>query len=374
MSEEVIEMHSSWLAINSVVGCTNGCKYCFLQSTNKNLLIPKQLVTPREAVNQLLHSKYYVSEIPICLLPNTDPFLNYNNIKYLIELIEEIKYNNISNIITIVTKCLIPDYFIDILKKNELTDQVIIYLSFSGLDNEIEPNVKHEDIRKNFINLHNNNIKVIHYFRPLIPQNSNTQTINSTLNFVKNYTDISVITGLKLKKDYINNIDFWNEIKEYQKEALEAEGVWTKEAFDFFYTNYNLDNKIFQTNTCALSSKLSLPVTQYYDTNECKNYNICSFEQRKLCKEAKKSISESTINHKIISELKKLNKYNNKIKIEFDKNNEVIIYNVDLQVGDLAYLSYVCGVKILSGAKSTNETYFNSSLNNSKPLILRRKI
>ncbi len=30
----VIEMHSSWLAINSVVGCPNGCKYCLLQLIN----------------------------------------------------------------------------------------------------------------------------------------------------------------------------------------------------------------------------------------------------------------------------------------------------------------------------------------------------
>lgn len=25
----VVQMHATWLAVNSVIGCTNGCKYCF---------------------------------------------------------------------------------------------------------------------------------------------------------------------------------------------------------------------------------------------------------------------------------------------------------------------------------------------------------
>ena len=46
----VIEMHSSWLAINSIVGCPNNCKYCLLQATNDNNCFPRQLVSPKEYV------------------------------------------------------------------------------------------------------------------------------------------------------------------------------------------------------------------------------------------------------------------------------------------------------------------------------------
>jgi len=28
---QLVEMHSSWLVLNSIVGCTNACKYCLLQ-------------------------------------------------------------------------------------------------------------------------------------------------------------------------------------------------------------------------------------------------------------------------------------------------------------------------------------------------------
>ena len=81
---EVIEMHSSWLAINSIVGCPNKCKYCLLQATDNNKCYPKELVPPEEAVEQLLNYKYYDEKIPVCLLPNTDPFVNLNNINYTI--------------------------------------------------------------------------------------------------------------------------------------------------------------------------------------------------------------------------------------------------------------------------------------------------
>ena len=75
----VIEMHFSWFAINSIVGCPNWCKYCLLQVTNDNNCLPKELATPKESVKQLLEYKYYDEDIPVCLLPNTDVFVNPKN-------------------------------------------------------------------------------------------------------------------------------------------------------------------------------------------------------------------------------------------------------------------------------------------------------
>jgi hypothetical protein len=45
-------MHSSWLAINSIVGCPNGWKYCLLQAANDNNCLPKELATLEESVKQ----------------------------------------------------------------------------------------------------------------------------------------------------------------------------------------------------------------------------------------------------------------------------------------------------------------------------------
>lgn len=46
----LVEMHSSWLVLNSIVGCTNACKYCFLQDKSNNLCSPKILGTPEETI------------------------------------------------------------------------------------------------------------------------------------------------------------------------------------------------------------------------------------------------------------------------------------------------------------------------------------
>ena len=35
--EPIIDMHDTWLAINTIQGCTNGCKYCFLQGINNHI-------------------------------------------------------------------------------------------------------------------------------------------------------------------------------------------------------------------------------------------------------------------------------------------------------------------------------------------------
>ena len=116
---ETTEMHATWLAVNSVIGCTNGCKYCFLQSTNKNIAKPDIIKSASEAIDDLVKSKYYLADIPVCLLPNTDAFLNESNMKYLKDLLNEINLRKIFNPIVLITKKFIPDEFINIFGNYE---------------------------------------------------------------------------------------------------------------------------------------------------------------------------------------------------------------------------------------------------------------
>ena len=112
-----IEMHSSWLAINSILGCPNGCKYCLLQATGDNNCFPKQLIIPREAVEKLLKYKYYDEKIPLCLFPNADVFVNPKNTKCLLELLDELEKYNVKNDLIIITKCKIPENVIERAKQ-----------------------------------------------------------------------------------------------------------------------------------------------------------------------------------------------------------------------------------------------------------------
>ena len=364
----IIEMHATWLAVNSVIGCTNGCKYCFLQSTNKNISKPIYLKGSRMAIDDLIKSKYYLEDIPVCLLPNTDAFLNQKNMEYLKELLYEINRRNLRNPIILITKCYIPEDFIKYLKQfKDKGHKIVIYLSLSGLPQELEPNVNHSLIRKNFINLYKSGIDVIHYYRPITPLNSQKAEITKILEFVSKYSNSSVIGGLKIKEDYFELIKFWPELFNMKKQCLLADAIWPKEAYDFFYNNYNHNQAIYQTNYCALMQTLNNPAISYYGTNECKNCNICPQEQREKCRKEFIRLRSKT-KKEVIKQINKIGYRIGEENIEIE-GNKIKLYGINLNVGDIAYLTFALRAVIIS-EKSNSLNYWNSPLNGSKPLVI----
>ena len=368
----VIEMHSSWLAINSIVGCPNGCKYCLLQATNDNNCFPRQLVSPKEAVNQLLEYKYYDKDIPLCLLPNTDVFVNPKNIEYLLDLLQELENQNVKNDLIIITKCNITDNVIKKVKKiKEKGQNVVFYISYSGLGKDIEPRISEEILQNNFKKLKENNIDVIHYFRPFLPQNSDPKRIEEILNFVNKYTDVSVTTGLALIETFIDKIECWNEVKVNRELCLKANCVWPESAWNYFNEDYSHKQQVFQTNTCGLNTKLKRPSTQYYGTEECLNYNHCSKEQRERCKLAHQELKKELIKEKCLILLTKLGFNTESVEFNFDKFGSLELKNIDLKISDASYLSYKLGVKVYISTNNIVSNTYNSTLNGAKPLVLK---
>lgn len=368
----VIEMHSSWLAINSIVGCPNGCKYCLLQATNNNNCFPKELATPEESVRQLLEYKYYDKDIPVCLLPNTDVFVNPKNIKYLLELLNEIEKNNVLNDLIIITKCRITDDVIEkakVLKKKG--QNIVFYISYSGLGKEIEPRISEEVLKENFKKLSENDLNVIHYFRPFLPQNCNPERIKEILDYVNQYTDISVTTGLALIETFIDKIECWDEIKKNKEASLKANCVWPEPAWNYFNNDYSHSQQIFQTNTCGLNTKLKRASTQYYGTEECLNYNHCSKEQRERCRMAHQNISQNLIKSRCSLLLDKLGFDSSVVEYNFDKYGSLELKNIDLKISDASYLSYKLGIKVYVSTNNIVKDTYNSTLNGAKPLVLK---
>lgn len=369
----LVDMHSSWLVINSIVGCTNSCKYCILQDKGRNLCTPRVLGTPEETIRELLDFKYYDKSLPLCLFPNTDIFLNEDNIKYLLEILNEIEKNNICNDLILITKCLIPEYMLLRLKSiKDSGRNVVVYLSYSGLDKEIEPNVNHDDIKQNFINLYKLGIPIVHYYRPFIPQNSNPEDIRNVLEFVHQYTPVSAVMGLMYVPGMINKDSTWDYLKEVDIKELErAISIWPEEAWNYFYNNYDSSQYFYQTNSCALNTILGKPSSQYYGTYECNNFNNCSPEQRAICKRNAKERLESEI-------IDKLNHLLDHLKITGDysyilDNNGLQIIGLQLDVKTLSYLSCLLGIKVyVLNGKALNDIY-NSTLNGAKPYVLERK-
>lgn len=370
----LVDMHSSWLVINSIVGCTNACKYCFLQDKNNHLNKPRILDTPQEAIKELLEYKFYDVSIPLCLFPNTDIFLNEENITYLIETLQEIRKNNIRNTLVLITKCLIPEEVLKILSElNENYTRVVVYLSYSGLDNTIEPNVKHKDILLNFKNLKKYNIPVVHYYRPFIEQNSKKEKIKETLELVHQYTPVSATMGLMYVPTMTERQEFCGYLKEEDKQKLKnATSIFPEEAWNYLYKEYDSEQFFYQTNTCALNTILNRPSMQYYNTKECKNFNYCDPIQRKLCSHCSQKKDKKEIITRLDLLLKKIGIIES-YEYQFDNEHGLELKNISLDVKSLSYLSYMLGIKVyVVNGRKLNDIY-NSSLNGATPMIVRSK-
>ena len=367
--EHIIEMHDTWLVIDAIQGCTNGCKYCFLQETNDNRKKPEILVSPEEAVRLLFSSPYYEKDIPIHLFPGTDAFLTEENSQYTYEILNLLAKANIKNPLILITKCLIPNFILDFLE--ELTKKgkvIVVYLSYSGLGKKYEPNINPEDTIRNFQELKKRKIKMIHYYRPFFKENAEKQKIKEILAFVDQYTSISVVAGFKVKKGYVDKIEELCGIPEGEKEkCIEATSLWPKEAYHSLFDNKKGSHQIFQTNYCALASLLKKDRSPFFNTYECLSLNHCGEEQQKRCQlQAKKTLEN--VKKAIIELLEHIDKYDKKIKIEHNENN-IIIHDSNLSVSDVAYLTFRLGKKVTLAYRKKSDKRGASSFSNGRPYL-----
>lgn len=174
--EKIIRQDDTWIAVDPVVGCAKDCQYCFLQIYGATPKKGEVIVSPDEAINSLLSYETYRPESPIMLASETDAFMNIPNIAYYSEFLRRYDERGIGNTLAFVTKCHVPDKFIDLASNLENT-RVIFYLSYSGLGKPIEPTTNIPKLRENFRRLSEAGLDVIHYWRPFLPQNSNPDKI-----------------------------------------------------------------------------------------------------------------------------------------------------------------------------------------------------
>ena len=93
-----------------------------------------------------------------------------------------------------ITKCGITEEFIT--KVEELKNKghkFVFFLSYSGLDKDIEIGIDKEKIKNNFIKLFKANLDIVHYWRPFIKENSSHDIVEKVYNFVSTRT-LTVLT------------------------------------------------------------------------------------------------------------------------------------------------------------------------------------
>ena len=366
LSCPIVDTHASWLALNPIHGCPFSCKYCFMGGIGNTSIKPVVLCNPKEAVNELINYKNYNKNMPLCLFSSTDAFATIDNIKYAKELVLELLNNNIRNPIIFITKCYIPDDFLDLLDQAESKGmKFIFFLSYSGIDSSIERGINHEKTRMNFMNLSKRNKTIIHYWRPFIPQNSTNEKIEEVLSFVKKYAKASVVIGLKVQESFVNNLDFWPEIIERKEEAINSESTWTHNAYQLLYNKKYTDYKIFRSTSCALSYCLEeADYNCYYNTEICK-LNNCDMKQKERCGKKININKQDLIN--IINEY--LNKNNKKIEYEIDEETKTIIFNGILSTSETVIIKYLTAYNVIS-SRDINDHYWNTGHYEEEHLIM----
>lgn len=350
-----VELHNSWIALNSIVGCTNGCKYCFM-GMEKNCTLPHYYVTPEMVIEELFKFRYYDKKIPICLYPNTDIFLNQTNVDYLMRTLDLIIERQIPNDLVIITKYYIPELvlqrFQEMIQKGYT---IVVYLSYSGLGKEIEPHVNHEKLRDNFRRLKEKNIPIVHYYRPFVSQNSNPKKIQEVLDYVHQYTPVSVITGLMLDGKRANYLQFFRGLKSF--DAYDFAGyssIWPESAWNYFYDNYQHPQLFYRINTCAYHTVLKRPCQIYYQSKECKNCH-CSQEQRERCRVAF-CMKRKTIKQQLFYYLNKLG-ISKTYLFRIHKNNTLELFGEPLKSQDYIYLSHMLGIWVFMKPKNHDIKY-----------------
>ena len=284
-----VEQHASWLASNPVVGCPMNCAYCFLRPEGLNSIKPRVLFSPENALMELTASEYYTTNVPVAVGTRTDFFVTPSNIEYITAYITEYNKRSIPNPLILITKQEIPQSFVQFLKlMNERGTRCMIFLSYSGLDASIEKGIHHEKIRETFRFLSEKGIKVIHYWRPLIPQNSTRECVENVSRFVSRFSKASVVTGLKFTPEMKEQLWFWPELQELELDLSGVEGIWSKgiESLLCEVAMSQPERYLGYATSCAISTVLEKPdYNGFYGSSVCLK-SFCPKGQREICRKA----------------------------------------------------------------------------------------
>jgi len=282
----ILSYHDTWISIDPIQGCPYKCEYCVLRHAGNTGMRPRQIISPKECVERLLNYPLFVKDKTFLAIGNETDMLHNLNVDYLISLLTEISAINILNPIALITKAPLSDKILQRIR--EIPDlTVVLFLSYSGLGQTYEPNFTDQQFRANFNIAKANGFPIVHYWRPLLPDNSSPMAIREMLSFVSRVADATVFIGLKLHPELTpiitqgGTVQVPNRLLDEFGEWLEPEII--KRVYDEaksicpFYP-------LYRHTSCALAYVLSRPnhTATVYREDVCPP-SQCPLEQRQIC-------------------------------------------------------------------------------------------
>lgn len=294
--EAIVDHHGTWVAVNPLQGCPMACGYCYLTDRNQTKARPVELASPLETVEMLTHWPHYRVSTPVALYTCTDVFAVKRTVDHLHAVVNELARVRIQNPLVLITKFAVPDDTIDLLV-NAARDaglKVLVYLSYSGLSIDVEPGIKHRDIVNNFGRLKDAGIPTVHYWRPIVSQNSTAEEVARILGEVADSAVCSTVAPLQVKGgDRQRLAAFWPELTD--PEAT-PEVQW----LETFRTSLATlkpefpEYPVFFSNSCAMAHVLERTDWRgIFGSRACTEYSYCPAGQRAACTRAS-SVSAGT--------------------------------------------------------------------------------
>lgn len=366
----VVDQHATWIAVNPVQGCPKSCRYCFLHERGQAGVAPETLADPRTTVELLLGSEFYAPARPVALYTWTDVMALPTTREHLRGVLHELADRDVANPIVLITKCHIPDDLIpDLVAVRARGVPLVVYLSLSGLDNDVERGVRHDRLRDNFPRLAAAGIPIVHYWRPGTPASATTAVMERVLDHAATFATATMVAGLKVEPAALPRLaQMWPELTTTDG-VTDAECVYPRAFWDFAHRTRQRHpaHPVFHTNSCALAYVLARPDTfGVYGGTTCRARNHCPTPQRDRCAAADIARTRPT-NEWVQLNLTRRGLHDAAFTVSDDGRDIVIRAEVDTATA--AALTHDLGTRV-HVERNHSDTYWNSGTAGALPLII----
>lgn len=104
------EYLKSYYSINSYIGCTINCGYCFLAPIKIVPMRPIKVIEEEDLINNMINDKYFKNNETVISLNNrTDPFITDEVKQSTFKLLDIMDNCKLKNIVTITSKALLTE-------------------------------------------------------------------------------------------------------------------------------------------------------------------------------------------------------------------------------------------------------------------------
>lgn len=269
----------SSLSLSLINGCNIGCRYCILSALKNRDKVIAEKKSFEEAVEELLHNRYYTKQVPLTINNISDPFATTIAFQNTIGILLELEKRRVENPIIIITKGLLSKSEIQILANIRLKNFFIFY-SFSGLAGLLEPLNEEKQIETIKLLSSLDNLTLIHYWRPIIQDvNTDENVINRIAYISSKYFSGVVISGLRMNS-FIRE-QFRNAHLPISIEYDADHKIITNATYD------KIKTILTQADASAIFSKTSCAVSYFMHTEDYNGYmhknNFCNQDCANYC-------------------------------------------------------------------------------------------